>query len=47
MSDTQKLRDVITEYRKANKDLDDKLTKAEQRVRQARREREDEQRRPK
>ncbi len=29
MSDTQKLKDSITEYRKANKNLDDKLMEIE------------------
>ncbi len=34
MSDSQKLKDCIAKYRKANKDLDDKLNKAETQVRQ-------------
>lgn len=38
MSDAKKLQDCITEYRKANKELDDKLTKAEKDMRQRRRE---------
>ncbi|KKM71580.1 hypothetical protein LCGC14_1429110 [marine sediment metagenome] len=36
MSDSQKLKDAINEYRKENKDLDDKLNKAEQNNRQNR-----------
>ncbi len=36
MSDSQKLKDAIAEYRKENKYLDDKLNKAEQNNRQNR-----------
>ena len=36
MSDAQKLKDCIAEYRKANKHLDDELNKAENQVRQNR-----------
>lgn len=36
MSDSKKLKDCIAEYRKANKDLDDKLNKAEVEVQQSR-----------
>ena len=36
MSDAQKLKDCIAEYRKANKDLDDKLNKAAENNRQNR-----------
>lgn len=38
MSDGQKLKDCVTEYRKANKALDDNLKKAEATHQQARRE---------
>ena len=38
MSDAQKLKDCITDYRKANKDLDDKLSKIEEENRQIRQE---------
>jgi len=38
MSDVQKLKDAIGEYRKANKELDDKLNKVEENTRQLRRE---------
>lgn len=34
MSDAQKLKECIAEYRKANKDLDDKLNTAEESIRQ-------------
>ncbi|GAI17183.1 unnamed protein product [marine sediment metagenome] len=40
MSDAQKLKDCIAEYRKANKTLDDNLKKAEANVLQGRQERE-------
>lgn len=40
MSEAQKLKDCISEYRKANKALDDKLKEAEQTVRQNRTEQE-------
>jgi len=40
MSDAQKLKDCITEYRKANAELDKRLRKAEQDNRQARQEQE-------
>ncbi|GAJ12838.1 unnamed protein product [marine sediment metagenome] len=36
MSDTQKLKDAVDEYKKANKELDNQLTKAEESQRQAR-----------
>ena len=36
MSDVQKLKEAIAEYRKANKGLDDKLRKAEEELRQTR-----------
>lgn len=36
MSDVQKLRDVIEEYRKENKELDKNLKKAEERMLQNR-----------
>lgn len=38
MSDAQKLKDCINEYRKTNKVFDDNLKKAEQKVQQARQE---------
>jgi len=38
MSDGQKLKDCIAEYRKTNKVLDDNLKKAEQKIQQARQE---------
>lgn len=38
MSDMQKLKDAVAEYRKANKQLDDKLNKAVEKSRQIRRE---------
>lgn len=38
MSDAQKLKDCITEYRKANQDLDEKLNKVEADNRQSRQE---------
>jgi len=38
MSDGQKLKDCIAEYRKANKNLDDNLKKAEQKIQQVRQE---------
>lgn len=38
MSDAQKLKDCIAEYRKRNKKLDEVLTKAEGDVRQSRQE---------
>ena len=38
MSDGQKLKDCIAEYRNANKKLDETLTKAEQNNRRVRRE---------
>jgi len=38
MSDAQKLKDCITEYRKANKALDEKLKEAEQKIHQSRQE---------
>lgn len=38
MSDGQKLKDCITEYRKSNKKLDDMLTKIEQDSKQTRQE---------
>lgn len=38
MSDGQKLKDCIAEYRKANKTLDDNLKRAEQRIEQTRQE---------
>lgn len=38
MSDEQKLKDSIAEYNKASKNLDDKLNKAEESVRQRRQE---------
>jgi len=41
MSDTQKLKDSIAEYKKAKEALDDKLNKAEENTRQHRREREE------
>lgn len=41
MSDAQKLKDCIMEYRKANKDLDDKLNTAEENIRQRQREQEE------
>ena len=40
MSDGQKLKDCIAEYRNANKKLDEALTKAEQNNRRARQEQE-------
>lgn len=46
MSDAQKLKDCIAEYRKANKALDDKLTKIEERNRQRRQEQSEQQSRP-
>ncbi|GAI56283.1 unnamed protein product [marine sediment metagenome] len=41
MSDAQKLKDCIAEYRKANKDLNDKLKTAEQNIRDRRKTTED------
>ena len=38
MSDAQKLKDAIAEYRKANKELDEKLSKIEENKRQNRQE---------
>ena len=38
MSNAQKLKDCIEEYRKADKVLDDKLNKAEQEIQQSRQE---------
>lgn len=38
MSDAQKLKDAIAEYRKTNKSFDDKLNKAEERRRERQRE---------
>ena len=38
MSDQQKLKESIVEYNKAKKDLDDKLNKAAEKVRQTRQE---------
>ena len=38
MSNVQRLRDVISEYRKANKELDKRITKAEETLRQNRQE---------
>lgn len=38
MENAKTLRDCIAEYRKANKDLDDKLNKAEESIRETRRE---------
>jgi len=38
MSDAQKLKDCISEYRKAHKALDDRLKQAEMEIRQARQE---------
>ena len=46
MSDGQKLKDCISEYRKSNKKLDDNLKKAEKQVAQSRRERMEKQNRP-
>lgn len=46
MSDGQKLKDCVAEYQKANKAFDDKLTKAEERLRQSRQEQADKQSRP-
>lgn len=43
MSDVQKLKDCIIEYRKANKELDEQLTKIEDDSRQARQDVEDKQ----
>lgn len=40
MSDAQKLKDCLLEYRKANKELDDKLNEIEADNRQARQEKE-------
>lgn len=45
MSTTQKLRDVIAEYRKSNKQLDENLKKAEDNTNQNRRAAEEKQRR--
>ena len=36
MSDAQKLKDAIEEYRKANKNLDERLNKTAEETRQAR-----------
>ncbi len=38
MTDGQKLKDCLAEFRKANKTIDDNLKKAEERVRQSRQE---------
>ena len=46
MSDAQKLKDCIAEYRKANKDLDDKVNKAEKNTRQSRIEQKEQSSRP-
>lgn len=46
MSDGQKLKECISEYRKSNKKLDDNLKKAEEKVLQSRRERMEKQTRP-
>lgn len=46
MSDAQSLKDCIGEYRKANKNLDDKLTKIEEDSRQRSREREEQSNHP-
>lgn len=46
MSDAQKLKDCINEYRKANKALDDKLIEIEERNRQNRQEQAESQSRP-
>lgn len=43
MSDTQKLKDVIKEYLKEQKDLYDKLNTATENIRQSRQEQEDRQ----
>jgi len=45
MSDAQKLKDCITEYRKANKAIDDRLNKIEAERRRVRREVEEQLRR--
>ena len=45
MSDAQKLKDCIAEYRKSNKNLDDKLNEIEENNRQSRREAEEQSRR--
>jgi len=45
MSDVQKLKDAIAEYRKANKKLDEGLNKAEENNRRVRREAEEQLRR--
>lgn len=41
MSDAQKLKDTVKLFREANKDLDDKLNKAEENTRQHRQEQEE------
>lgn len=46
MSDAQKLKDCIAEYRKANKILDDKLKAVEEKTRQTRQEQMERQTRP-
>ncbi len=46
MSDGQKLKDCIAEYRKTNKTLDANLKKAEERMRQSRQVSEEQSNRP-
>ena len=46
MSDAQKLKDCIAEYRKTHKVFDEKLKEAEERTHQTRQEQRDKQSRP-
>lgn len=45
MSDAQKLTNAVNEYEKAKKALDDKLSKAQESIQQARQEQKDQQNR--